>query len=189
MKYFTDGWMMGSNNPSPYGGGYTVIDENNKLIKEEEFRVTGFTNNEAEIRGIKFALEYAVKGDTISTDSMCCLTWVNKGKSKARPDLRDLLEGCKKLKNEKEINLIWEGRDFNLAGIYNENNRDYKKRKRLLEEVHIKPCVINECTSLQFSRRLCQKHFAEFQDYIKRDEVERFAEYVEAERVADFMYN
>jgi len=135
MKYYTDGWMMGSKNPSPYGGGFTVVDEDNELIKREEVRHQGFTNNEAEIRGIKFALEYAEKGDSVSTDSMCCLSWVNKGKSKARPDLFELLQECKKLKTEKGINFHWEGRDFNLAGIYNENSRELETLKRMEEEV------------------------------------------------------
>lgn len=134
MKYFTDGWMMGSRNPSPYGGGFTVTDEKGNVIVREEFKKAGFTNNEAEIRGIKFALEYAEKGDTVSTDSMCCLTWVNKGRSKARPDLEELLQECKRLKITKQINVCWEGREFNLAGIYNEKIQKEMKEIRLEEE-------------------------------------------------------
>ena len=111
--------MMGTN-PSDIGGGFTIVDENDNLIKIEEIFKKKFTNNEAEIRGIQFALEYAKEGDTISTDSMCCLSWVNRGKSKARPDLNDILTNCYLLKLQKGINLMWEGRDFNLAGIYNE---------------------------------------------------------------------
>lgn len=133
MKYFTDGWMIGTN-PSKIGGGFTVIDEKGELVIREEIRKEGFTNNEAEIRGIKFALEYADEGDSISTDSMCCLTWVRKGKSKARPDLFVLLDQCNDLLYSKKINLLWEGRDFNLAGIFNEEQQQYYKAKRIEEE-------------------------------------------------------
>lgn len=130
MKYYTDGWMMG-NNPSPLGGGFTITNESGEVIKREEIYKKGFTNNEAEIRGIEFALEYADKGDTVSTDSMCCLTWARTGKSKARPDLKERLQHCKLLFTEKEINLMWEGRDFNLAGIYNEENQKKFKDERI----------------------------------------------------------
>lgn len=136
MKYYTDGWLMGSN-PS-HGGGWTVIDENNKLIERGELRKMGFTNNEAEIRAIKFALEYAEEGDQISTDSMCCLSWVNKGKSKARPDLNELMTECKNIKEKKKINLMWEGRDFNLAGIYNEEVKDVNTLDRIFQESLLK---------------------------------------------------
>lgn len=141
MKYYTDGWMMGSKNPSPYGGGFTITDEKGVLLEESTVKKTGFTNNEAEILGIQAALQYAEKGDTVSTDSMCCLTWVNTGKSKARPDLKELLAKCKQLKEEKEINLCWEAREFNLAGIYNEEHRNEKTQFRIereLQENHLK---------------------------------------------------
>jgi len=134
MKYYTDGWMMGSKNPSPYGGGYTVVREDGVLIERKEIKRTGFTNNEAEIRGIEFALEYAEKGDIISTDSMCCLSWVNRGRSKVRKDLFELLQSCKKTKEEKHINLCWESRDFNLAGLYNEDVRPEETKKRIEEQ-------------------------------------------------------
>ena len=136
-KYYTDGWLKGSRNPSPYGGGYTVVDENNNLIVREDIKSSNFTNNEAEIRGILFALEYAEKKDIISTDSMCCLTWVNTGTSKARPDLNHLLFRCKELKFSKFINLMWEGRDFNLAGIYNEKVQKENTKKRIVDQLEV----------------------------------------------------
>lgn len=134
MKYYTDGWMMGSKNPSPYGGGFTVMGENNEFIVRQEIYKKGLTNNKAEIQGILYALEYAEYGDTVSTDSMCCLSWVNSGKSKARPDLNELLIKCKIIKKEKNINVCWEGRDFNLAGIYNDNVGYVEKLKRIEQE-------------------------------------------------------
>lgn len=120
MKYYTDGWMKGSKNPSPYGGGWTVINEEGTLIRFADIKQSNFTNNEAEVRGIIEALEKAEMFDEISTDSMCCLTWINKGMSKARPDLNELLKKGHSLMKEKNINLMWERREFNLAGLYNE---------------------------------------------------------------------
>lgn len=125
MKYFTDGWMK-VKNPSPYGGGFTVINEDGDLIRYEDIKQPNFTNNDAEILGIVWTLEHCQMFDEISTDSMCCLSWINGGKSKARPDLNDMLLKGQTLMKEKNVNLMWEGRDFNLAGIYNE---DKQKRK------------------------------------------------------------
>lgn len=125
MKYYTDGFVDG-HNPSSKGGGYTIVDEKGILIKRVYVEKNPFTNNEAEILGILNALLFSKEGDTISTDSMVCLTWANTGKSKARPDLNMLLWECMLLKNGKKINLMWEGRDFNLAGIFNEKNGGWK---------------------------------------------------------------
>lgn len=131
MKYYTDGFMFGSN-PSSVGGGFTVTDEIGNLIHREVINKGGLTNNEAETRGIHFALKIANNGDTVSTDSMCCLTWVNKGRTKVRPDLTELLTESKMLKITKDINLMWEGRDFNLAGIMNENSLHFRKKYKSL---------------------------------------------------------
>ena len=120
MKYYTDGFVDG-HNPSEKGGGYTILNEKGELIRQEYVEKNPFTNNEGEILGIYNTLLLSEVGDSISTDSMCCLTWVNNGKSKARPDLNTILTECKQMKKEKNINLLWEGRDFNLAGIFNEN--------------------------------------------------------------------
>lgn len=132
MKYYTDGWMKGSKNPSPYGGGYTIVDENRNLIRYIDIEQVGFTNNEAEILGILEALKICSHGDTVSTDSMCCLTWARAGFSKVRKDLYPVLQECKTLLNEKKVNLMWEGRDYNLAGIHNEAQLKVRKTARNL---------------------------------------------------------
>lgn len=118
-KYYCDGFVIGQN-PSPYGGGYTIVDEDNNLIRHEHVKKINFTNNEGEILGILNALRLAQQGDSISTDSMCCLSWANSGRSKARPDLNIYLTEVKTLLREKSLNLMWEGRNYNLAGLYNE---------------------------------------------------------------------
>lgn len=129
MKYYTDGWVKG-HNPSKWGGGYTVVDENNNLIKYIDIEKVGFTNNEGETLGILEGLRVAGVGDSVSTDSMCCLGWANRGFSKARPDLNELLRECRQLMRKKKINLLWEGREFNLAGIYNERDQEIRRDKR-----------------------------------------------------------
>lgn len=134
MKYYCDGFQF-RGNPSPFGGGYTIVDENNEIVTREVIKQSGFTNNEAEIMGIKATLDLANNGDTVSTDSMCCLTWVNGGKSKARPDLNSTLRECLELRNKKNINLMWESRGFNLAGLYNENYPEHWEDQELVDDL------------------------------------------------------
>jgi ribonuclease HI len=124
MKYYFDGFTL-RRNPSPIGGGYTIVDDNNTLIKVENIKKIGLTNNEAELRGLLGCLEVASKGDILSTDSFNTISWIRtlKDKKIARKDLLVTIRACRELMEEKEINLIWEGRDYNLAGIYNEENK------------------------------------------------------------------
>lgn len=132
MKYYSDSFMYKSN-PSPIGGGYTVTDEIGNLIHREVIKKEGLTNNEAETRGILHAMEIAEHMDSVSTDSMCCLTWVRKGRAKARPDLFNVLQRCKFLLQDKELNLMWEAREFNLAGIMNQSNQETRKKYKAYE--------------------------------------------------------
>ena len=119
MKYYTDGFTIQSN-PSIIGGGFTVVDELGKLIKREEILKEWFTNNEGELLGVLYVLEN-FNNCIISTDSMNTIYWIKKGFSKARPDLKDVLLKAKTLKEKKEIEIIFEPREKNLAGVYNEN--------------------------------------------------------------------
>lgn len=130
MKYYVDGWIKGSN-PSLYGGGWTIINSEGDLIRFKDIKQENFTNNEAEVRGIIDALEMCEMFDEVSTDSMCCLTWINSGKSKARKDLKEVLQKGKDLMLKKKINLMWERREHNLAGLYNEERQT--KNLSLLE--------------------------------------------------------
>ena len=132
MKYYTDGFLFLSN-PSPIGGGYTIIDENNNLISNERVMKKGLTNNEAELLGVYNALKLAEVGDTISTDSQIILGWINNGeyikknyprkesKKARRVDLDPIRIESYDLMISKKIKLIWEEREKNLAGIYNED--------------------------------------------------------------------
>lgn len=129
MKYYTDGFMEKCN-PSPTGGGYTITNDMGVVICRDVIKKQWLTNNEAETMGIFKAIELASPMDIISTDSKICLTWAKYGWSKARPDLNDVLGVCRKLIKEKNLVLIWERRDKNLAGIVNEYNQGGPFRKR-----------------------------------------------------------
>ena len=125
MKYFTDGFTL-EKNPSPRGGGYTIFNEKNELLKTQNIDKSGMTNNEAEILGVFECLKlYCKEGDIISTDSMNTIAWVRTKKlgKVARQDLLDIIIKCKKMIEDKKVNLIWEGREYNLAGVYNEKNK------------------------------------------------------------------
>lgn len=128
MKYYTDGFCR-AKNPSPYGGGYTITNESGNLIKQIEVEKAGFTNNEGELLGVLEASKICDMGDSISTDSMNTIGWVSVGKSKSRPDLNPLLQEAKQIIAQKKINLMWERRDFNLAGIHNEKLSSERMKK------------------------------------------------------------
>ena len=119
MKYYVDGFLA-VGNPSPLGGGYTIVDEDNNLVHQEVIKRQGYTNNEAELDAVLWAMKHATTGDAVSTDSMTTLTWVRKGSSKARKDLHEKLQTAKSYLQMKKINLMWESREHNLAGIVNE---------------------------------------------------------------------
>lgn len=123
MKYYIDGFTK-LRNPSPIGGGYSIFDENNTLIKVENIEKVGMTNNEAELLGLLNCLKEVKVGDTISTDSMNTIAWIRTKKDKkiARKDLVPIIMECRQMLESYKINLIWEGRDFNLAGKYNEDS-------------------------------------------------------------------
>lgn len=134
MEIHTDGYTIGGN-PSPQGGGYTLIaveDGDTKVLKQEEFD-RPITNNEAEMLGLIAAIELAQKGDTVVTDSNISLIWLFRGYASARRDLDPIIAAAKKLANEKkahiknyqplneaEIVIEWRGRDENEAGNFNE---------------------------------------------------------------------
>lgn len=129
-KYFVDGFVVGAN-PSEIGGGFTIVDENNNFISRKMMNKKGFTNNDGEILGMYFALKHCKENDTISSDSQTAIGWVNRTYSKSRKDLNTLLRACQMLMSEKKVTIIWEGRDDNLAGVFNEKNAKKYKLLRI----------------------------------------------------------
>lgn len=132
MVYYSDGFTLISN-PSPIGGGYTIVDEYDNLIKTETIYKKGLTNNEAELLGVLEALKLCSRKDTIITDSQNTMAWIKNANPKARPDLKELCVEAKELVSYKQVSIIWKPRAANLAGIYNEircklsDNRRWEK--------------------------------------------------------------
>lgn len=122
-KLYFDGYTIGKN-PSYIGGGFTVCDENGKVVVEQEIKKAGMTNNEAELLGMLCSFNICHVGDRVSTDSQNLMSWMKKGRSKSRPDLNHIIQECQRKGAEKEIDLIWEPREVNLAGIYNEQKEN-----------------------------------------------------------------
>jgi len=122
MIYYVDGFCLGDN-PSPTGGGYTIVvfdgETALRLVCQEVIR-PGMTNNEAELLAIYHASEMAQPLDEIISDSMCALAWVRKGKCHARPDLNKYASGAQQNVLTKDLNLHYESRYSNLAGLYND---------------------------------------------------------------------
>jgi len=118
--YYFDGFLQGRNSITK-AGGYTVFKNGKLLAHEFRGREDGpFTNNEAELLGCLHACQVAEPESEIITDSMNTIAWVRRGRSKARPDLNDIMYECNKLVREKNLDLYWLPRDQNLAGHYNE---------------------------------------------------------------------
>lgn len=128
MIYYTDGFTIGKN-PSPVGGGYTIVDENDTLIKQVAIEKPGMTNNETELLGVLEALKICRNGDKIVTDSENTRAWIKSGNPKARPDLKPLCVEAKELVERKKVTVEWQPREANLAGIRNEQTGSLKAPK------------------------------------------------------------
>lgn len=121
MKYYSDGFLT-SQYPNNKGGGFTVMNLKNELIIRENIIKLGITNNEVELLGCIYALTIAENGDTVSVDSKNTIAWITNPfkKKRARKDLDEFKNLGYKIINSKDIKLIWEPREVNMAGWYNE---------------------------------------------------------------------
>ncbi len=131
MKIYSDGYCIGSN-PSKTGGGYTVVDEDDKLLHHEQIEKEGLTNNETELLGCVEAMKRVEEGGIVSVDSQVVLCWITyakyiprksaqKEEKRGRKDLDDVKREGYTLMENKKIKLIFEPRDLNKAGHYNES--------------------------------------------------------------------
>jgi ribonuclease HI len=113
-KIYCDGYTILSN-PSDHGGGWVVV----RGKKEYRYSVTtpGFTNNEAELRGILQAVTLANPKEKIYSDSKIAINWVNKRKAGSRHDLDSLASKARQLMLEKCLLLEFVPREKNKAGI------------------------------------------------------------------------
>ena len=114
---------MWSRNPSP-GGGFTIVNEQNELVKRVEMRKAGWTNNDAELWAVAGAVHIAKVGDIIRSDSEVMVKWwVPRGICKSRPDLNKLCQFAHNGIRDKRLSLVWVPREENLAGIYNDHHK------------------------------------------------------------------
>lgn len=90
-------------NPSPTGGGYTLLNGNGTLLERQEILKPGVTNNELELLAVLRAAELLRPGGTILTDSQVVRTWVRKGRAKSRPDLNPHIQRCNNLVRAKKL--------------------------------------------------------------------------------------
>jgi ribonuclease HI len=119
LTYYVDGFVL-DRNPSPRGGGFTVVNERNEHIITHTIMQPGFTNNDGELLAIGYAAHIAQMGDTIITDSQPAMWWVRTGMPKKRQDLRPIASRIRTWVRAKQLNVVWERRETNLAGHHNE---------------------------------------------------------------------
>jgi len=81
-----------------------------KVLKEKK------TNNEMEYTALYEALKIAKEKETIYTDSQLLLGHLTKNWKQNYAHLKVLAAKCKKLLEEKKINLVWIPREENKAG-------------------------------------------------------------------------
>jgi ribonuclease HI len=135
-SWHVDGFTLGRQ-PSPRGGGFTVVRGSGALVVHHTFHLTAhaalrqrfgidparwFTNNEAELWAVLYATWKAGPNDTIYTDSNTAWHWVRNGWCKARNDLDKLAYAAAQLIDVKDLTVVQIPRDENLAGIYNETH-------------------------------------------------------------------
>jgi ribonuclease HI len=104
-----------------------VCDSSNIILSEEEVN-NGGSNNIAEFLALKDALKWCIQNKIkeirIITDSKNTTYWFKKLKKGKQNNYKLVLQIRKeimKLKKQVKVNLEWQPRETNLAGIYIEN--------------------------------------------------------------------
>jgi len=118
----SDGFQFHSN-PSPVGGGFTLVDGGGDVVERKTILKVGMTNNEAELLGVVRAVELIESKGIVYTDSQVIARWVHRGRARGRPDLNEVIRKCKELVKKKKVEIKVVPRNENLAGIYNEKHR------------------------------------------------------------------
>ena len=118
----SDGFQFHSN-PSPVGGGFTLIDGDGNIVERKTILKVGMTCNEAELLGVVRAVELIESEGTVFTDSKVIAHWVRRGRARSRPDLNEVIRKCKEQIEKKKVKIKFVPRNENLAGIYNERHR------------------------------------------------------------------
>lgn len=135
MKYYCDGYTRGTQ--KRYGGGFCVMREDGELIAFEQMDIPGVSSLEFELKAIQHAVSICEHNDQVSTDTMFLVSQLLKRKIKIVDKFTEDLQKTAMLIKEKNINLMWEGRRFNLAGIYNEQKLKERIKLRIAQERNI----------------------------------------------------
>jgi len=118
----SDGFQFHAN-PSPVGGGFTLVDSDGDVIERKTVLKVGMTNNEAELLGVVRAVELIESEGIVFTDSKVIARCVHRGRARSRPDLNEVISKCKEQIKKKKVEIKFVPRKENLAGLYNENYR------------------------------------------------------------------
>ena len=120
-KTFVDGYLKGQN-PSNEGGATICLYDDCKSynIKQE-----GLTNNQVEI--IACILGMLEKRKIIISDSQIAVNCLNGTWKSHEEYLQPLVNLGRIILQLKKKKLVWERRDTNLAGIYNETHYEKKE--------------------------------------------------------------
>jgi ribonuclease HI len=119
--WHVDGFTLGPN-PSPHGGGFTVIGPAGQLVVSHTL-YRPMTCNEAELLAVAFAVWRASSQDVIYTDSQTAFYWIRSGVCKSRPDLTTVARKTKHWIQTKSLTVTLVPRERNLAGHYNEQHQ------------------------------------------------------------------
>ena len=123
MTFDVNGWIQGPNGHNK-GGGFTIVDESNKLLCRIPIRKRNITSSEVELWAVAGAVHLAHMGDIIRSDSQVISRyWVPAGRCKARPDLNALCQFAHDGIHDKRLTLVWIPRAQNLAGIVNDKHK------------------------------------------------------------------
>lgn len=115
-KTYVDGYLVYSN-PSNKGG-ITIANENE--IKTYSINQDGLTNNQVEIMACIVGM--FEKGKVIVSDSQLAVNCLNGIWEVKQEFLKPLVSLGKIILKIRKKRLIWERRDTNLAGIYNDEH-------------------------------------------------------------------
>jgi ribonuclease HI len=115
-EFYTDG--AGTLFPEEQKASICIVTKlEDKTTSETVQNLEGrVTSNEAEYEAIIVALQEAVDGDTIYTDSQLVVGQVTMGWKVRAGNLRALNERAKSLLAGKKVNIKWIPREKNLAG-------------------------------------------------------------------------
>ena len=117
-KIYCDGYIV-SGNGDACSGGFSVLADDDKVMKCKELREPHLTKGEADLQGLLQAIDLASDEDSVLPASAIALSCVRKGRSKKNPNLNKAITRAKRIASEKKLNLEFCPPERNLASIHN----------------------------------------------------------------------